>query len=553
MLQNKTKKNHIANLVLLIEILLQLIGAGFLFFHTYAEGDPVFTFTLANSPYSYNYVDSKIDRFPGENGWFDSGILREQYMVESYDRFNYSGVYWHQRLDNHPLLYYSLVHSICSFFPGTYSILYALIINFISLILIDFLLIRISDFLFEERCCACAVIASSTSIVSLQEMIRYARMYMLLALVCLWFLWICFKILDQKKGSGSTSSGKGNKENRRVYAELGICFLIGSQTHYYFFVFAGILALLCLVLLIWEKSFGKIIWSFLSIAMGGCVSLILFPWVIWHILFNQMDKNVTLHLWSLEEFKEWILFVNESVCNGRGILILIILAVALFLYWAWRRRGNHDLAYVGETKENKKPCQEERKGKYWALIVLSAVLYSMVIFTLNGDSLHYATPVYLPAALCMAGIAILLTKELSHRRWRKNAEGLVSLLIVVVLLGSVSNLFSYYREVSDEYAEYEEMNAVSQNYADADCIYVASNDDNLFQNLWFELASYDEVKKIYVEEYEERIVDGAWDNVLKGRQTEGDVIWYLPSDEEIPEGSEVLSEWNGFKAVKFDA
>ena len=136
------------NVVLLILIIcLQIAGACFLCNHVHDGGDAIFTFTLANTPYEFNYIDNKLDKFPSENGWFSAEILREQYVAMPYDRFNYSGVYWHQRLDNHPLLYYSLVHTFCSLFPDSYSIGYALIINVMALLLIDVILIRIGRLL----------------------------------------------------------------------------------------------------------------------------------------------------------------------------------------------------------------------------------------------------------------------------------------------------------------------------------------------------------------------------------------------------------------------
>ena len=139
------------NVVLLILVIcLQMAGACFLCNHVHAGGDAIFTFTLANTPYEFNYIDNKLDKFPSENGWFSADILREQYMAMPYNRFNYSGVYWHQRLDNHPLLYYSLVHTFCSLFPDSYSIGYALIINVMALLLIDVILIRIGRLLFRE-------------------------------------------------------------------------------------------------------------------------------------------------------------------------------------------------------------------------------------------------------------------------------------------------------------------------------------------------------------------------------------------------------------------
>ena len=229
-------------------ICLQMAGACYLANYTHAGGDPIFTFTLANSPYEFNYIDNKLDKFPSDNGWFSADILKEQYVVMQYDRFNYSGVYWHQRLDNHPLLYYSLVHTICSLFPENYSIWYALVINLVSLLLIDVLMIQIAHYLFQEYYAGIILILMETMMVTFYGMVHIARMYMLLALMCLWLLKICLRIA---------------KENQFSMIEILLCIFLGSQTHYYFYVYAFLTGGTTLLILFYRKQWKKIMQIFL--------------------------------------------------------------------------------------------------------------------------------------------------------------------------------------------------------------------------------------------------------------------------------------------------
>lgn len=143
----KSQRNtfHLTNakLVLLLIVIAHLIFIIFLQLHTTIGGDGIFTYTLANNPYSFEYIDSTLSKLPQNNGWINASVLRESYIVQAYSRFNYSSVYFHQRIDNHPLLYYSLVHTVSSFFPGTYSPTYTMIVNFIFITLCDILIISL--------------------------------------------------------------------------------------------------------------------------------------------------------------------------------------------------------------------------------------------------------------------------------------------------------------------------------------------------------------------------------------------------------------------------
>ncbi len=513
---------------LVILIALQMVGAMVLACHTSAGGDPVFTFTLANSPYEFNYIDNKIDKFPGENGWFAARILKEQYVVEGYDRFNYSGVYWHQRIDNHPLLYYSMVHTICSLFPGTYSILYALVINIAALLLIDWILLRIAQLLFcrHPRAGALVLLITSTSMITFYGMVRLARMYMLLALMCLWFLWICLRLLQQQKVHS---------------AEILLCVLLGSQTHYYFYVYGALLGCGTLLFLAVQRKWKEIVHIFWAASLGEMCSLMLFPWVVWHIIFNQMDKNETLTGWTTEMLRNYAHFVNQSVFNGRGRLWLCVLLVVV-LSGLWK-------------KVRKK--ERSRTEEYtWAMLAGTTLLYSAVIFNLNGAVTHYATPVYLPTCILLSGMVMQLVgvgervigpaKKLKYESVCFTAAAGA---LAVLLSGSTTNLRDCFANAVDGYHAYMGMHQVSEAYQGADCLYVAGKEDNLLESLWFEFGEYDEFKRVSAEEYEQLIAEGEWSEILKGRDTENEIILYLPENLSLPEGAELLAVNNGFQAA----
>lgn len=522
------------NVVLLILVIcLQIAGACFLCNHVHAGGDAIFTFTLANTPYEFNYIDNKLDKFPSENGWFSAEILREQYVAMPYDRFNYSGVYWHQRLDNHPLLYYSLVHTFCSLFPDSYSIGYALIINVMALLLIDVILIRIGRLLFRERYAGAVLILTSMMMVVFYGMVSLARMYMLLALICLWFLYISLRIA---------------KEMQVSMPEILLCVFLGSQTHYYFYVYTAVTGLIILMILLVKKRWKELLKILTAASMGEFLSLILFPWVVWHIVFNQMDKNESLYVWSQQQVRDYICFINQTVFNGRGsIWICFTVMTALLAAFSGRKGCVHQLAAGVKSA--------------WLVIAPGTLIYSILIYTLNGAVDYYAMPVYLPVCILMTSVVITFiriagelfrgikrrTDLLAHKK-SELLRGAMSILLMALLTNGVVKLNDCFSYSYMDDRQYCRMHQVAEEYRKADCLYVASAEDNLLQSMWFEFGSYGKFKRLREADYCRivRNTKNGWNSILRGHDSEKPVVLYLPNTLELPGNARLIDETDDF-------
>lgn len=522
------------NVVLLILVIcLQMAGAFFLCNHVHAGGDAIFTFTLANTPYEFNYIDNKLDKFPSENGWFSADILREQYMAMPYNRFNYAGVYWHQRLDNHPLLYYSLVHTSCSLFPNSYSIWYALIINVLALLMIDVILIRIGRLLFRERYAGAVLILTSMMMVVFYGMVSLARMYMLLALICLWFLYISLRIV---------------KEMQVSMPEIVLCVFLGSQTHYYFYVYAAVTGLIILMILLVKKRWKELLKMLTAASMGEFLSLILFPWVVWHIVFNQMDKNESLYVWSQQQVRDYICFINQTVFNGRGsIWICFTVMTALLAAFLGRKGCVHQLAAGVKSA--------------WLVIAPGTLIYSVLIYTLNGAVDYYAMPVYLPVCILMTSVVITFVRIAGEiflgikRRTDPLADkksellrGAMSILLMALLTNGVVKLNERFSYSCMDDRQYCRMHQVAEEYQGADCLYVASAEDNLLQGMWFEFGSYGKFKRLREVDYCRivRNTKNGWNSILRGHDSEKPVILYLPNTLELPGNARPIEETDDF-------
>lgn len=549
----KLTSRKISAAILAIVIALQIL----LVFHVQKtvvnNNDGIFTFTLSNTPYSYNYIDHMYKRFPlGENGWLSGEFLRSNYMVETADRFDYSAVYFHQRLDNHPLLYYSLVHTICSFFPETYSVQYALVINLFGMLGIDAVLILLSRKLYHAGAFALIPIAGMSLISAFLDLYTLPRMYTLLAFMTLWYqyLQLSFQTKDVLRKSD--------------YILMTVCVFLGTQTHYYFYVYAFFASLITAVILIRKHRLLRLINYICAGISGICMSVILFPWVVWHILYNQMDKHTNVHGWSLQGMKEYISFVNKTAFNGHFVRMLIVFGVIAaavkVIDVAKQKSGSQSISEAGSRL-----CADYQK--YLAGIFLTGVLYSVVIFTLDGGNWYYETGMYLPFLICLSAVAAFLGQSVSDRLFLMNnvedkkskaSPGastfngvLVSLFIIVVILGTSSvrdNICSR----SAAFRQSEVFHMIPDRYAASACIYIEEKQDNLLSNLLLDVSRYAEFKKITADDYRSH---GLTKADIAGKTAAGPVILYIPSElsvKEIKGKTELLAADGAFNIIRWD-
>lgn len=536
--------------ILLLAIAAQTVLVLYLQLHSINGGDGIFTFTMANSPYGYDYIDHSYKNFPvNEAGWLPGDFLRSSYMSDGWGPSRYAAIYFHQRINNHPLLYYSLVHTVCSLFPGTYRLEYALILNVFCMVGIDVLLVMICRKLTGSVIDGMVPILLTTLLPVVLSVYNLPRMYALLALMCLWFQYQQIGLVQRRHWSG-----------RQLFL-MGLCVFLGIQTHYYFFVYAGISGLLSVLKLLHGRRLWQAVTYVATGFMGAAASVILFPWTVWAIYYNQMDKHDSVEPWALPKLEAYLGFLNEKLCNGRGIAVLILLFVAAGIWFAAGRseRGRKALKVTGETGDSGWP-RDQRDGLTWFILNCFAVslLYSLVIFTLDGDVFYYQTGTYLPFAvgtglLLSAGARRLCSRKGLPGIFRRSGTATALAAACVLLVWGTSGSLSYVREIRESWEQRRDFAFFPLTHQDADVIYVEGSQDNLFNGLLLQLGYYDEFKKIPLSEYEK---SGITPEITEGRESGGDIYVYLAADEpaaaqdgslELVEtdGSFHLYRWNG--------
>lgn len=582
----RTTKGTFAYILTGVLIALHLLFVCFLQSKVVIGGDGIFTYTLANTPYAYDYIDHMLKYFPDHNGWMDAEILSENYVVKDYDAFNYSSVYFHQRIDNHPLLYYSLVHTVCSLFLNSYSPAYTMAINLIFVLLMDLMIAMLFRKIYGNVYAVIPAFLFLTLLPVLQKLYTLPRMYMMLAFFGLWYLKLHYDLIQ-------------NRRWRKSWLfQMGICIFLGSQTHYYFYVYAACMTLFTLAFLFIKKERYLAMNYMLTGVCGIAASWILFPWVIWHIFFNQMQKHTSVNPWSLSKCGQYLQFLNEKLLNGhflRAAVICLIIFLVISLCRIVKRRkvlavheGITDgcvpddaSAYEAHVGEFSLAVQPFRR-----ILFISTLLCSLILFTLDESNWYYLTPIYLPFCIWMTMILLNAVQKLlniipkntpvrtyaaytaaaSQRsnisavtiRTQNPANSTVAFtykhswiapLICTVIVCAVLGIMPTVETIHDRsasFASYQTFHQVAVINTGDDCIYVESTQDNLLAGNFLEFGDYDEWKKISIEEFEK---DGITEEMLAGRDSTNAVIVYISTDADVPSDQYTLLASYGRRSV----
>lgn len=100
-------------------------------------------FRLKDSVIYQDYLTAQANSADTRTTTWVSGQDYIDYLaVSDSNTFNYASVYYNQRGDVHPPLYYILLHTVCSIFQGLFSKWFGLAVNFAALLLTVWMLYR---------------------------------------------------------------------------------------------------------------------------------------------------------------------------------------------------------------------------------------------------------------------------------------------------------------------------------------------------------------------------------------------------------------------------
>ena len=301
--------NKKARIILAVIIAVSLvISTVYMFSKQGFHEDELLTYNLANSSKQLNV----------DGGWNSPEDFNEYLAVSPDDRFDYAQVYENQIIDaSHPPLYYALVHTVCSFFPGVFSKWLAYSINVLAMAGILIMLYKIGQKITGNNLYALIGAGAYALSIACITTTIYLRMYATLTFWVLAFVYMSIKLYEKKNTVGIKDC-----------ILLVFTVLCGVLTQYYFILFAGLTGLVFLVFKIKEKCGKDLIKYIIAAVVGAGLALCIYPYIISNVLGGNRGLS-SLDMSALDMITV-VTYVFYKLCT-----YVQILAKDMFINQVW--------------------------------------------------------------------------------------------------------------------------------------------------------------------------------------------------------------------------
>ena len=451
--------------LILIILLLFIETAVLIFFGFQKKGmhfDEFFSYFNTNNSYGREAYD---------RSWVSSENIKKDFYVLPGEQFNYSRVVELQSYDVHPPVYYLLLHTVCSFMVGTYSMWQGIGLNiFFSLILTVFLFLIINRFTGNDYVSALFVlmIILCPGVIS---NVMFIRMYSLMTLFMI--LQVYIHIL---------------MEEFKSYKEIPLYLMIlsalitylGFLTHYFYLVFLFFLEAAFIIphLKNFKEEIRPLIKYCILIAFSGILGVISYPACLGQVNSGYRGVEVRGYMTDVSDIGMRLKFfgglINTFVFNNTAYFILLL--ICLLLITAYYKRSRAKM-----TGESNKSGSSNDIGLLIRCLIIPVLGYFLISAkgSLIGDEamMRYQLPIY---SLILAITAILIYKLIFYL-----SNDNKRILTVFILIFGVFYIFMdivslksgkvYYR-----YPENENRIEICASNSDKTCIYIFNSENNKY-------------------------------------------------------------------------
>ena len=304
-LKKLSENSKACNVILAVLVVLQILVVSY-FFIFEKEGfhsDEVWSYGLANSFYEpFIYGDTLSQDVNKCHKWVDGSEFLHYLTVQKGEQFRYDSVWYNQSIDMHPPLYFSLLHTISSFFPDTFSKWFGYVINIAAMAVGQVFLYKLGKTATKSRVFGlllCVLWGFSCGFINLNV---FVRMYSLVTMFGILYLYYHCRLYY----------GEGTVKSNLI--KIGIFAFLGALTHHYFLVAAfGIAACYCFYYL-FKKQF-KMMFAYALTMLGSIgLSIAVFPATIHHLFFMEnTDSRLATKMPLLHSFRSCISIVLNSI------------------------------------------------------------------------------------------------------------------------------------------------------------------------------------------------------------------------------------------------
>lgn len=289
--------------------------------------DEYWSYNLANSyffPFLRDYHSTLY-----YDHWLTSADWVAGLSVDPNHIFSYSSVIFNQGMDVHPPLYYIVLHSICSLFPGEYSRWFGLMPNVVFFIITQFFLYKSTKMVIKSKWISlsvCIIYGFSWGAINTAVFIR---MYMLLTLLGIGSFFAHLKFVEAVENERTI-----NKSLLGIY----LVTVLGVMTQYYFLIYQFYLSLAILFYLLYKTNRRNIIKYCITMFCMLGSSVALFPSIINQISGKSGNQGITfLGKYTRKGFLERVITcfdeINLDLLGGHVKLTLLLFSLIIMLLY----------------------------------------------------------------------------------------------------------------------------------------------------------------------------------------------------------------------------
>lgn len=278
------KKNLTAYIILAVVIAVQLCHISYVFVYE-KEGwhcDDVYSYGLANSFYMPFLQAESITTPPEDyeiNEWKSGTVLHNYITVQPDRRFRYDAVWYNQSQDRHPPLFYAALHTVCSFFPDTFSPWFGFSLNILYFVIAQIFLYKLARNMLKSKYLAILVCAFYGFTAGALSIVIFIRMYCMLTMWAIIFMYLHSKLYLTKE-----------QPLLRQLIPITMITACGTLTQYLFLFVAFVTAVCFCVRYLLTKRF-KVFFAYGFSVLGGVLlAFAIFPPAVHH-LFSEVSSG----------------------------------------------------------------------------------------------------------------------------------------------------------------------------------------------------------------------------------------------------------------------
>ena len=406
--------------------------------------DEVWSYGLANSK---NYAHLLMQE-GWDADWIEPSYFENYIEVQPGEEFSYGAVFRNQTEDNHPPLFYLVLHTVSSFFPNKFSKWFGIVPNLFYLLITNVFLYKILKKLTDSRGIAGAGMLFYALSAGAISCAIYIRMYMMLTMCIMILLYLDIRIYE-------------SKELRSLdFVACALVTFAGCMTQYFFYIAvffgAGIFAFLLLICKKWKEMFGFITANISSLVLVKIV----FPISFTKIFGNDNDRGAEAHRAFeahhdiVEKFRSFYSIINQQLYNNllTVIVLLIIIGIAVAGIYCVVKKKRPELGWQNTF-----------------MVVPTAVslgYLTMMAFVAPYQSDRYIFIIYPVTVICIVFAAVKIF-HITHM----SDKCVMILLVVCAVFFSWSEIKN--NQVQYLYPEGLRNQKLAEEYSEDDCIYIS--------------------------------------------------------------------------------